>query len=139
MVRSVLSLAGALASRARSGPHLPLCSRSLRLHHGSRHEAGAESSCQAIELAPRWPLWQNGKMELWCWYRSPEVRTAMSSTTATPQSPAIEYPDSDGEPMAENTLQFKWIVTIKEGLDGVFRHDPNVFVAGDLFWYPVEG
>jgi Uma2 family endonuclease len=63
----------------------------------------------------------------------------MSSTTATPQSPAIEYPDSDGEPMAENTLQFKWIVTIKEGLDGVFRHDPNVFVAGDLLWYPVEG
>ena len=41
--------------------------------------------------------------------------------------------------MAENTLQFQWIVTIKEGLEVVFRHDPNVFVAGDLLWYPVEG
>jgi Uma2 family endonuclease len=41
--------------------------------------------------------------------------------------------------MADNTRQFRWIVTIKEGLDEVFRHDPNVFVAGDLFWYPVEG
>jgi Uma2 family endonuclease len=51
----------------------------------------------------------------------------------------IEYPDSDGQPMAENTLQFQWIVTIKEGLEAVFRNDPNVFVAGDLFWYPEEG
>jgi hypothetical protein len=63
----------------------------------------------------------------------------MSSTTSISQSAEIEYPGSDGEPMAENSLQFTWIVTIKEGLDGVFRHDPNVFVAGDLFWYPVEG
>jgi Uma2 family endonuclease len=55
------------------------------------------------------------------------------------QPKKIFYPDSDGEPMAENTLQFRWIVTIKEGLDAAYRNDPNVFVAGDLFWYPVEG
>jgi Uma2 family endonuclease len=53
--------------------------------------------------------------------------------------PAVVYPDSDGEPMADNTLQFEWIVTIKEGLDALFQNDPNVFVAGDLLWYPVEG
>jgi Uma2 family endonuclease len=41
--------------------------------------------------------------------------------------------------MSENTLQFKWIVTIEGGLDAVFSNDPNVFVAGDLLWYPVEG
>ena len=41
--------------------------------------------------------------------------------------------------MAENTLQFEWIVTIKEGLDHLSAADPNVFVAGDLFWYPLEG
>jgi Uma2 family endonuclease len=51
----------------------------------------------------------------------------------------IVYPDSDGKPMADNTLQFRWIVTIKEGLDRVYRHRPDVFVAGDLLWYPVEG
>ena len=51
----------------------------------------------------------------------------------------IEYPDSDGRPMADNTLQYEWIVTIKGGLDGVFQNDPQVFVAGDLLWYPVEG
>jgi Uma2 family endonuclease len=51
----------------------------------------------------------------------------------------IVYPDSDGQPLAENTLQFQWIVTIKEGLDWMFRDRPDVFVAGDLLWYPVEG
>ncbi len=55
------------------------------------------------------------------------------------QTPAIEYPDSDGLPMAENTLQFQWIVTIQGSLDWIFRDDPDVFVAGDLLWYPVEG
>jgi Uma2 family endonuclease len=62
------------------------------------------------------------------------------STAITPAyRPAIEYPDSDGQPVAENTLQFKWIVIIKEGLEALFRKHPEVFVAGDLFWYPVEG
>jgi Uma2 family endonuclease len=41
--------------------------------------------------------------------------------------------------MADNTVQFRWIVTIQGGLDALFRDDPQVFVAGDLFWYPVEG
>jgi Uma2 family endonuclease len=41
--------------------------------------------------------------------------------------------------MADNTIQFRWIVTIQGGLEALFRDDPQVFVAGDLFWYPVEG
>ncbi len=51
----------------------------------------------------------------------------------------VLYPDSDGEPLAENTLQYEWITTIKGGLDVVFQDNPLVFVAGDLLWYPVEG
>ncbi len=51
----------------------------------------------------------------------------------------ITYPESDGRPMADNTKQFRWIVTIEGGLEALFRDDPNVFVAGDLLWYPVEG
>src|SRR5580692_9661934 len=61
------------------------------------------------------------------------------STLISPLRPTIIYPDSDGQPMSENTLQFRWIVTIEGGLDAVFRDDPNVFIAGDLLWYPVEG
>ena len=50
----------------------------------------------------------------------------------------IIYPDSDSQPMADNTRQFEWIVLLKENLEILFTNDPNVFVAGDLLWYPVE-
>jgi Uma2 family endonuclease len=52
---------------------------------------------------------------------------------------SIIYPDSDGQPMADNTKQFRWIVTIKENLEILFADQADVFVAGDLLWYPVEG
>ncbi len=51
----------------------------------------------------------------------------------------ILYPDSDGKPMSDNTKQYQYIITIQVGLDSLFASDPNVFVAGDLLWYPVEG
>jgi Uma2 family endonuclease len=51
--------------------------------------------------------------------------------------PEIDYPDHDGNPMSDNTEQFRWIVTIKENLEIMFADNPNVFVAGDLAWYPV--
>ena len=63
----------------------------------------------------------------------------MSVSIPSRKQSEIVYPESDGKPMAENTLQFQWIVTIKEGLARVFAAQPNVFVAGDLLWYPVEG
>ena len=51
----------------------------------------------------------------------------------------IIYPSSDGQPMAESTIQYELIVKIKEGCESLFKTDPNVFVAADLLWYPVEG
>jgi Uma2 family endonuclease len=53
--------------------------------------------------------------------------------------PEIVYPDCDGQPMSDNTLQFSWIVKIKENLEILYADNPQVFVAGDLLWYPVEG
>ncbi len=47
------------------------------------------------------------------------------------------YPSSDGQPMAENTVQYRWLVLIKENLERWFADRPDVFVAGDLLWYPV--
>lgn len=58
----------------------------------------------------------------------------LSSTQAE-----LVYLESDGQPMADNTKQFGWIVVIKENLEALFADDPAVFVAGDLLWYPVEG
>jgi hypothetical protein len=44
----------------------------------------------------------------------------------------IIYPDSDGQPMADNTEQFQWIVLLKENLECLFANDADVFVCGDL-------
>jgi Uma2 family endonuclease len=63
----------------------------------------------------------------------------MTTAIQIPERPTIDYPDSDGLPMADNTLQYEWIVTIKGGLDAIFVDNPDVFVAGDLLWYPVKG
>jgi Uma2 family endonuclease len=51
----------------------------------------------------------------------------------------ILYPESDGKPMAENTEHFELITMLKQALDALFQHDDNVFVGGDLLWYPVKG
>jgi Uma2 family endonuclease len=51
----------------------------------------------------------------------------------------VIYPECDGKPMSDNTKQFRWIVTIKENLELLYANDPNVFIAGDLLWYPVQG
>jgi Uma2 family endonuclease len=59
-------------------------------------------------------------------------------TTSRRIQKKIIYPDSDGKPMADNTKQFDWIVKIKENLEQIFADNPDVFVAGDLLWYPVE-
>jgi Uma2 family endonuclease len=50
-----------------------------------------------------------------------------------------DYPDSDGQRMSDNTLQFQWIVTIQGNVDALYAGQSNVFVAGDILWYPVEG
>ncbi|MBD2481595.1 Uma2 family endonuclease [Planktothrix sp. FACHB-1365] len=55
------------------------------------------------------------------------------------KSAEIIYPEGDGKPMADNTKQFRWIVVIEQNLEQLYANDPNVFIAGDLFWYPVEG
>ena len=51
----------------------------------------------------------------------------------------IEYPEGDGQPMSDNTEQWNWMTLIKEGLEALFANEPNVFVAGNLLWYPAEG
>lgn len=66
---------------------------------------------------------------------SPVVEVAEMNTYSTTD---LRFPDSDGKPMSDNTEQFRWIVLIKENLEILFADDPNVFVAGDLLWYPVR-
>ncbi|NJL46497.1 MAG: Uma2 family endonuclease [Leptolyngbyaceae cyanobacterium SM2_5_2] len=55
----------------------------------------------------------------------------------SPSVPQILYPDSDGQPMADNTLQYRWIVRLVSNLRKLLKDQP-AFVAGDLLWYPVQ-
>lgn len=61
----------------------------------------------------------------------------MESTTPPPAEPLV-YPERDGKPMADNTLQWDWMVKLVAGLRAMYAGE-RVFVAGDLFWYPTEG
>ncbi|WP_103667986.1 Uma2 family endonuclease [Pseudanabaena sp. BC1403] len=63
---------------------------------------------------------------------------SLTPEAIAPEIPEIDYPDSDGNPMSDNTEQYRWIVMIKENLEIIFANDPNVFIAGDLLWYPVR-
>lgn len=63
----------------------------------------------------------------------------MTLQLESPPKQDVFYPEDDGQPMSDNTLQWEWMVLIKEGLEILFHDDPNVFIAGNLLWYPVEG
>ncbi len=54
-------------------------------------------------------------------------------------TPDIIYRDCDGQPMADNTQQFRRIVTIKENLEILFASRDDFVIGGNLLWYPVEG
>ena len=64
----------------------------------------------------------------------------MSATVTPPPKPAtpVHYPDSDGQPMADNTIQFRWILMLYTQLAAQYRDDANTFIAGDHLIYPVE-
>lgn len=53
--------------------------------------------------------------------------------------PSIDYPESDGEPMAETDVHINALIYLREALRDHFRDDPQVYVAGNLFLYYEEG
>ncbi len=63
----------------------------------------------------------------------------MTEIKIDPITNEIIYPTSDGKRMAENTKQYRYLTTIQGGLDALFAEREDIFVAGDLLWYPEEG
>ncbi|HEX7180456.1 MAG TPA: Uma2 family endonuclease [Thermoanaerobaculia bacterium] len=51
----------------------------------------------------------------------------------------IEYPDSDGRPMAESDVHRREMVYLIQALQRWYGGDPDVYVAGNLLVYYVEG
>lgn len=68
-----------------------------------------------------------------------ETLTASTLPNLSSWEEDVFYPDSDGQPMANNTEHFERIAATKYGLESVFAERDDVFVAADLFWYPVKG
>lgn len=64
------------------------------------------------------------------------IPTASPPSSSAADHAAFLYPESDGKPMAENTLQYAWIVRLVSNLKWLLK-DQVAFVAGDLLWYPV--
>ena len=56
-----------------------------------------------------------------------------------PKRAALEYPSSDGKPMADNDWQYAAIVYAKGALQEHYAHRPDVYVSGDLLIYYEEG
>jgi Uma2 family endonuclease len=51
----------------------------------------------------------------------------------------VDYPDTDGLPMAESDFQHKPLTYAVEALDIYFQDRPDVYVSGNLFLYYREG
>lgn len=51
--------------------------------------------------------------------------------------PQVLYPDADGHPIADNTLQYRWIVRLVTHLKQLLK-DQTAFLARDLLWYPAK-
>ncbi len=61
----------------------------------------------------------------------------MATVASAP--PEIEYPSSDGKPMAETPIHRKMMTDLIERLDAYFEEEPDVYVEGNMMMYYVEG
>jgi Uma2 family endonuclease len=72
--------------------------------------------------------------------KSSSIAERTASMSAMPlQCEEIEYPYSDGKPMAESDLHRDEMVYLIQALDDRYRETPDVYVAGNLFLYYVQG
>src|SRR5690242_8495074 len=63
----------------------------------------------------------------------------MATTPRRPAAHRVEYPTSDGKPMAETDLHRDDMIDLIETLKVHFAADPGVYVTGNLLLYYVEG
>jgi Uma2 family endonuclease len=65
--------------------------------------------------------------------------SATGTAASVPVIVPLLYPESDGQPMADNSKQFRWIFVLVGNLAAVYRDRADVLVGGNQFWYPEEG
>ena len=67
------------------------------------------------------------------------MASTVSAPARMPAAAAVEYPSSDGKPMAESDAQLTPLTNAVVWLRNHFRRDPDVYVSGNLFVYYEEG
>jgi Uma2 family endonuclease len=63
----------------------------------------------------------------------------MATTRGTSARREVDYPTSDGKPMAETDLHRDDMVDVIQTLQDRFAYDPNVYVSGNLLLFYEEG
>jgi Uma2 family endonuclease len=63
----------------------------------------------------------------------------MASTRQTSAKQAVDYPTSDGKPMAETDIHRRDMTDVIETLEDRFAADPNVYISGNLLLFYEEG
>ncbi len=63
----------------------------------------------------------------------------MSSLAFQPGVSEVEYPQSDGLPMAESDITRDYLIYAVRALDLYFQDNPQVYVSGNLFIYYEQG
>lgn len=64
---------------------------------------------------------------------------SLSKRALTSAVMRIDYPESDGKPMAETDLHRQLMNELISQLDYFFQTDPEVYVTGNIFLYYVQG
>ena len=63
----------------------------------------------------------------------------MATSMLSPVKPEIDYPESDGQPVAETDVHISALLYARAVLHHHFRRHPDVYVAGNLLIYYREG
>ena len=62
----------------------------------------------------------------------------MAGSLSAPVAAAVDYPSSDGRPMAESDFQLHPLIYAVDRLRCHFRNDPDVYVSGNMLLYYEE-
>ncbi len=63
----------------------------------------------------------------------------MSVASVNRRTKPVEYPTSDGKPIAETDFHYLIIMALRQTLDFHFADDPMIYVSGNLLMYYVRG
>jgi Uma2 family endonuclease len=64
--------------------------------------------------------------------------SAMVKQSSGAVTELVVYPEGNSLPRSDNTMETPWIVGLYGNLAALYREAPEIFVARDFFWYPVE-